>query len=170
MLLPLIATYPCAAAGCAATPNAAVLQALGEEGVPRDEQSGFRVRDIVTDPVLHRAFVHVEQCGHPERPLVLLPFHAERQAQTIAGSFVPNPAAAPLRLEQAMVPSGSVVAVAMGDEHMRLTVEGRLLSSAPVGSVVDVQLASLGGPAEQGEPAKRVRGRLTAKNQVEVQP
>lgn len=159
-----------AAAGCAGTPDGAVLQALGNGSPQGAEQNGFRVRDIVVDPLLHRAFVHVEQCGHPERPLLLLPFAAETEARASVSSQAVPMASPTQGTEKTTVPSGSVVAVAMGDAHMRLTVTGRLLGSAALGSVVDVQIAALNGPGETAEPLKRVRGRLTAADRVEVEP
>lgn len=167
LLLPAQRAF--AATGCAPTPDAAVLQAIGSDDAAAKEQQGFRVRDIVVDPLLHRAFVHVEQCGHPERPLVLLPFSSARDA---ALNVPPGALAVATATNAAglAMPSGSVVAVSMGDAHMHLTTTGRLLQSAPLGSVVDVQLASLDGSSSQGDQVKRVRGTLIAADRVEVQP
>ena len=102
---------------------------------------------------------------------MLLPFTAAYETRAASASTVAPLADAPLRSEGATVRSGSLVAVAMGDAHMRLTVNGRLLESATVGSEVEVQLAALQeGLAQPGDAVKHVHGRLTAADRVEVQP
>ena len=171
LLWPLLPAWAgaVAQAGCAGTPEGAVLQALAQ-ATPAGAQTGYRVRNVVMDPLLGRAFVQVEQCGHPERPVVLLPFAKVNNLRGTTGA----PGIAAAMTPQDIGPSvavGSDVAVAMGDAHTRLTVHGRLLQSAAVGSEVEVQLASLSESDLPGESAvRRVRGRLTAADRVEVQP
>ena len=170
LALPLLAAGSTAFAAreCAATPEGAVLQALGERTSGK-AGTGFRVRDMVFDPLLGRAFVQVENCEHPDRPLVSLPFVKARQQQE--GTGLGTLLRTPPRKAEPDVRSGTLVAVAMGDEHTHMTVRGHLLASAAIGSDVEVELVSLtDGASQPGGSAKHVHGRLASADRVEVQP
>ena len=154
---------------CAATPSGAVLRGLGLEA-EADSAAGYRVRDVVFDATTHRTYVRVEICGHVERPLLFLPF-AE------GGSLPSEPGAPtkqnekPVRANAAtLVQPGTLVEVAMLDPRVSLTVHGRLLQSASIGSDVDVQLLSPTGSSESSEQPRHIRGRLTTATRVEVRP
>lgn len=152
---------------CARTPAGAVLHELGMPAEP-DNGAGFRVRDVVLDAALHRSFVRVEQCGHPERPAMLLPFAA---SGTVTEAFAASTAGSQKALgslsTSALVQAGTSVEVAMLDTRSVVLVRGRLMGSAAVGSEVDVEIAALGGP---DAPARHVHGHLAEPGRVEVRP
>lgn len=172
---------------CASTPAAAVLQGLGM-GTAEGIATGYRVHDVVTDSTLHRTFVRVESCGHAERPLLLLPFAASGVAAVAPATTPPGistqsapsttlvaraslpvdglPGGLP-RPPSDVVAAGTVVAVAMLDARVNLSVRGRLVRAASVGSDVDVELLKLNGSTDA---PRVVHGRLMAADRVEVQP
>ena len=143
---------------CASSPELAVLQGLGM-GQATTGSRGYRVRDVVVDPLLQRTFVRVESCDSPHQAPLLLPFAA---AQTAARktSFVALPQTAPA------IKVGSAVELSMQSSRVNLLLHGKTLTAADLGSQVEVEAA----PLQAGEPGRRFRGTLVAANRVEIEP
>ena len=178
-LLPAVVAVPFSMAdaqGCLPTPEAAAQSVIGSmASATATSPVGFRVRDVQTDPLMHRVWVRVSRCDAPGMPLILVPMHAPwlgvlpLMSETTASGALDGPV--PVRASTAPASGPRTIAIHAGDPvlvtfassavHMEL--EGTAEQAAALGETVGIALRRRGD-----EPLHRMRGILRADHHVEV--
>jgi hypothetical protein len=174
-----------AAPRCAATAEAAARGIVGETG-GNDTSAGFRVQDLVVDPVLRKAYVRVADCQDARKPLTLValqaslalapsvatppgsPMTASLQSQAVtpghdalsARTLSAPPAAATL------IARGEAVEVVVTSSNVHMTLHGHATEPASAGAPLDVVLDAEPGTSE---PPRHLHGIAAAAHRVEVQ-
>lgn len=133
-----------AQSGCFATPSQAVKR-IGTQA-----ETGFRVQSTLHDPLHAGVWAQVEQCGHPEWPVLLVrvpagaatwPREADKALRTAAdGPHLPKGTAA--SSAQPAVTAGGTVTVIQQSDLVQLETAGVALSNAAVGDLVKVRLGN----------------------------
>lgn len=162
---------------CASSPAEAARSVVSEASSPK-ANSGYRVHDLLVDPVLHKAWVRIADCSDARRPLTLvalrttitgtggdragndliaMPSEPAPISQTSATHFL----AAPL------IQRDASVEVLVQSSSVRMTLHGRATASAGAGEAIDVLLE---GSSEPGQPQRHMHGIAVAAHRVEVLP
>ncbi len=177
-----------AAPRCAATAEAAARGIIG--GLEGAEVSmGFRVQDLVVDPVLHKAYVRVADCQDARKPLTLVVLQTSLALAPSATNspFTPTASTAALLHTQAnaaghdafsnrpdtnapaaaiLIARGDTVEIVVASSNVHMVLHGRASEAASAGASLDVVLDAEPGT---GEPARHLRGIATVAHRVEVQ-
>lgn len=169
---------------CLASPAEAARSVVANESI-RPSRTGYRVQDLLVDPVLRRAWVRVASCEDARRPLTLLPL-AANLANTGFPSAAPTDGAVPFATTSFVAPTSSTapaakskaqpnflivrdapVEVVVQSASVRMVLQGRAAAGAAAGEPVDVLLD---GPVEAGQQRRRMHGVAVSEHRVEVLP
>ncbi len=147
--------------GCYATVAQAAQSVVGT-GASAGRQ-GYRAEALVIDPVLHRAWLRVAECAHPEHPSALVSLEVGiADAVPASQSFsIPKQALPALPL----IPSGQAVEVAYKRDAVQMSLHGRTVAAAHIGESVEVLLD---GSTGVDDTPRHMHGRLVAADRVEV--
>ncbi len=147
--------------GCFATVAQAAESILGS--VTSASRQGYRADALVVDPVLHRAWLRVANCAHPEHPGVLVPLAVDTaNAVPVIATVVEVKRAS---VATPLVPPGQAVEIAFKSDAVQMSLHGRTVAAAHVGDGVEVVLE--GSTAVDANP-QHMHGRLVAADRVEV--
>ncbi len=171
-----------AAPRCAATAEAAARGIVGDLG-GADTSAGFRVQDLVVDPVLHKAYVRVADCQDARKPLTLVALQAsialapraavpaaapplQSQHDASRGDGVATPPAIPQQVAPILIARGDAVEIVVASSNVHMTLHGHATEPASAGASLDVVLEAAPGSSE---PAPHLHGIAAAAHRVEVQ-
>lgn len=176
---PASAAIAAVAPRCAASVEEAARGILGSTGMQASE--GYRVQDLVVDPVLRRAWVRVADCHDSRKPLTLVPLTASL-ASGVASATIPqtsssgavdaSPAATSFHVPPAapmLIARGDAVEVLVQSSNVHMTLEGHAFTAAPAGGEVDVVLDDSPTPGEPYAPPRHMHGIAAGAHRVEVQ-
>ena len=160
------------AAGCAATPEAAVHNAVGtgQQAGANTGTGGYRVQDVHVDAVMRRVWVRVARCDDPSQPPVLVPLNIARAQNAPVPSLAPQQqatatsTAAPAPMQTVAIHAGDAVKVVFASATVQMELEGTADTQAALGDMMNVTLKRRGD-----EPPHRIHGVLRADHRVEVQ-
>ena len=174
-----------AAPRCAATAEAAARGIVGSAGgsaATADAAVGYRVQDLVLDPVLRRAYVRVADCQDSRKPLTLVALDAslavapaavthsvESSGPTSAASGPDGTGILPAASHAAaptLIARGDAVEIDVRASNVRMTLHGRASEPASSGAALDVILDAEPGTTD---PPRHMHGIAIAAHRVEVQ-
>ncbi len=167
---------------CASTAEAAargIVGNIGGSAVGTDAAGGFRVQDLVLDPVLRKAYVRVADCRDPRKPLTLVALDASLAAASTAVAPSPkitspaadsesgsvHPAAARASAPT-LIARGDAVEIVVHSSNVQMTLHGRASDAASAGAALDVTLDAEPGATD---PPRHLHGIAAAAHRVEVQ-
>lgn len=158
--------------GCSSSPAQAAQSMFLTKAAPT-VRNGYRVQDMIVDPVLHKAWIRVANCEDPRRPLTLVPIEA-KIAGSGDGAITQSP-----EIEQnattlqtvrkkppVLVERNAPVEVLVLSSWAHMTMQGRAVNSAAAGEPVDVLLT---GEVEPGQQPRHITGLAATAHRVEVE-
>ncbi len=190
---PAFAAIVAVASHCAASAEQAARGILGDTGTATNE--GYRVQDLVVDPILRKAWVRVADCHDARKPLTLVPLAASLASiaanlpagtATTAATSMPStsiPAAGtpsrpaalapvpPAPTAPVLIARGDAVEILVQSSNVHMTLEGHASAPAAAGESVDVVLDATTSPTigEAPAPPRHLRGIAAGAHRVEVQ-
>ncbi len=142
-------------------------------------QDGYRVHDLVIDPVLRKAWVRVADCHDSRKPLTMVPLEASLALSATPLQAVPQPviassaSSATVLSEAAFSPPapvliarGDAVEISIESSSVRMILRGHSAQSAASGAPIDVVVDAAPGSIE---PAHHLLGTAVAPHRVQVQ-
>lgn len=125
---------------CVRTPAMALRVITNENagGTILSSTEGYRITAIRRDRLLHQRWAMVASCGHPERPLIVMPLPEQKMGAALASRS--NPADNPRSDPFPIVHSGDLVQLLAREKTLRMEIAGRAEQSGALGAKVRVRL------------------------------